>query len=68
MGIPDKLCDEIKRYYLKKNLFRTIVGRPVILCRKVLDGILYILRIGCQWGILPKTHGSGSIYSQRFQE
>jgi hypothetical protein len=30
-------------------------GRPVISFRIVLDGILYILRTGCQWKMLQKN-------------
>jgi transposase len=45
------------------------VGRPVIPYRKVLDGILYVLRTeGCQWKKLPKESGSGSTCHRRFQE
>ena len=36
--------------------------------RKVLDGILYVLRTGCQWKAVPKEFGSGSTCHQRFQE
>ena len=44
------------------------IGRPVIPFRKVLDGIVYILRTGCQWKMLPKEYGSGSTCHRRFQE
>ncbi len=43
-------------------------GRPVIPYRKVLDGIIYVLRTGYQWKMLPKEHGSGSTCHRRFQE
>ena len=29
------------------------IGRPIVPFRKVMDGILYILRTGCQWKMLP---------------
>ena len=29
---------------------------------------MFILRIGCQWKILPKEYGSGSTCHRRFQE
>src|SRR4051812_28391716 len=44
------------------------IGRPVVSFRKVLEGILYILRTGCQWKMLPKEYGSGSTCHRRFQE
>jgi len=37
------------------------VGRPIIPFRKVMDGIVYVLKTGCQWKrLVPKEHGSGS--------
>ena len=44
------------------------VGRPAIPFRKVLDGIVYVLRSGCQWKMLPKEFGSGSTCHRRFQQ
>ena len=45
------------------------VGRLIVPFRKVLDGILYVLRTGCQWKILlPKEYGSGSTCHRRFQQ
>ena len=34
----------------------------------MLDGILYVLRTGCQWKMLPKEFGSGSTCHRRFQQ
>ena len=65
--IPDKLWDEIRNILPKEKPFKT-VGRPIVPFRKVLDGILYILRTGCQWKMLPSEYGSGSTCHRRFQE
>ena len=65
--IPDELWDEIKNVLPKEKSSKT-VGRPIVPYRKVLDGILYVLRTGCQWKMLPKEHGSGSTCHRRFQE
>ena len=35
-------------------------GRPVVPFRQVLDGILHVLRTGCQWKAVPREFGSGS--------
>lgn len=43
-------------------------GHPAVAFRKVLDGILFVLRTGCQWKMLPKEYGSGSTCHRRFQE
>ena len=63
--IPDKLWDEIRNILPKEKPSKTI-GRPIVTYRKVLDGILYILRTGCQWKMLPKEYGSGSTSHRRF--
>jgi transposase len=65
--ISDNLWDEIKSIFPKEKSSKT-VGRPIVKYRKVLDGILYVLRTGCQWKMLPKEYGSGSTCHRRFQE
>ena len=65
--ISDELWDKIDDllpYEKPKN----IVGRPIIPFRKVLNGILYVLRTGCQWKMFPKEFGSGSTCHRRFQQ
>ncbi len=53
--ISDNLWDEIKSIFPKEKSSKT-VGRPIVKYRKVLDGILYVLRTGCQWKMLPKEY------------
>ena len=65
--IPDKLWDEFKKVIRKEKPPKT-VGRPIVPYRKVLDGILYVLRTGCPWKMLPKKYCSGSTCHRRFQE
>ena len=65
--IPDDLWEEIKVILPPEKPDKTI-GRPVVPFRKVLDGILYVLRTGCQWKMLPKEYGSGSTCHRRFQK
>ena len=67
LKVPDKLWDEI-RLLLPKEKSSDTVGRPVIPFRKVLDGILHVLRTGCQWKMLPQEYGSGSTCHRRFQQ
>ena len=67
LKVPGKLWDEIKNILPKEKPSKT-VGRPIAQCRKVLDGVLYILRTGCQWKMLPKEYGSGSTCHRGFQE
>jgi transposase len=65
--IPDELWDEIK-IMLPTEKPNNTTGRPIVPFRRVLDGILYVLRTGCQWKMLPKEYGSGSTCHRRFQQ
>jgi transposase len=58
-NITDLLPDEKPRY---------TVGRAMIPFRKILKGILYVLRTGCQWKMLSKEFDSGSTCHRRFQQ
>ena len=57
--IPDELWDEI-RLILPPEKPDNTIGRPAVSFRKILDGIVYVLRTGCQWKMLPKEYGFGS--------
>ena len=65
--ISDELWDNIIDLLPYEKPYKTI-GRPIIPFRKVLDGILYVLRTGCQWKMIPKEFGSGSTCHRRFQQ
>lgn len=55
------------RYRGRGKARKHIGGRPAADRRKVLAGILYILRTGCQWNALPKEFGSGKTAHRYFQ-
>jgi putative transposase len=42
-------------------------GRSIVPYRRVMNGILYKLRTGCQWQAIPNIFGSGSTCHRRFQ-
>ena len=42
-------------------------GRPRVSNRTVLNGILYVLRTGCPWKMVPHEYRSGSTCHRRFQ-
>jgi transposase len=65
--IPDRVWNKVKDILPPEKPPKT-VGRPIVRYRMVLDGILYVLRTGCQWKSLPKEYGSGSTCHRRFQE
>ena len=43
-------------------------GRPRVDDSKIMNGIFYLLRTGCQWKALPRCYGAPSTVHDRFQE
>jgi transposase len=65
--IPDILWEKIEKL-LPCYGTSTRGGRPRTDMRKVMNGVLYVLRTGCQWKMLPSEFGSGSTCHRYFQE
>ncbi len=65
--LPDYIWQKVQPLLGKEKPAGT-VGRPAISFRRVLDGILWVLRTGCQWKAVPKQLGSGSTLHRRFQQ
>jgi transposase len=65
--IPDALWAEVQPL-LPPEKPPGSTGRPVVPFRRVLDGILYVLRTGCHWKAVPPEFGSGSTCHRRFQQ
>ena len=62
------LLPELKsRYRGRGAARRNIGGRPAADRRKVMSGILYVMRTGCQWNALPRAFGSGKTAHRYFQ-
>jgi putative transposase len=57
-----------KRIARKKYKRKPGAGRKPLESRKVLAGIFYVLRTGCQWKALPKEYGAASSIHQYFME
>jgi len=64
--VPDDLWELIKPL-LPPDKPPGANGRPRVLNRTVLNGILYVLRTGCQWKMVPREYSSGSTCHLRFQ-
>lgn len=66
--IPDQLWVRIEKVLPPDKVAGT-VGRPALSNRQVANGLLHVLRTGCQWKSL-KTHwfGASSSIHARFQE
>jgi putative transposase len=65
--IPDELWQHIQSLLPKYRKSRK-GGRPRLNLRKVMDGIFYVARTGCQWKALPPEFGSASAVHDYFQE
>lgn len=65
----EPLLPKVKSRYRGRGKNRKhIGGRPSADQRKVMSGILYVLRTGCQWNALPKVpYGSGKTAHSYFQ-
>lgn len=61
--IPDRKRDPNKTYKCASGR-----GRKPLNKRRVLEGILYVLRNGCLWKAVPKEYGAASSIHQYFQE
>jgi hypothetical protein len=78
LNIPDELWNELKSIFPKEKPLKTVGGRPIIPYRKVIDGIIHVLRTEDARGrcyqkntdlVLPVTVGFSNrivlIYSKR---
>ncbi len=64
---PDELWDRVEPL-LPKYRPGKHGGRPRVDRRRIFDGILYVLRTGCQWNSAPREFGSSSTLHRYFQE
>jgi len=64
--LPERLWNQVKPLLGSEKRPGTR-GRPPVPFRQVLDGILFVLRTGCQWKAVPKGLTSGSTLHRRFQ-
>src|SRR2546428_10513767 len=64
--IPEELW-VLGKAVLPAREFLPSGGRPWIPPRQVLDGVLYVLRTGCQWKAVPAVSGSGATVDPRLQ-
>jgi transposase len=64
--IPDDLWNLIEPHLPPVKAPGT-AGRTPVPNRTVLNGVLHVLRTGCQWRMIPKEFGSKSTCHLRFQ-
>lgn len=64
---PDKLWDAIIEPLVMELDPPASTGRPRTDLRRALDGIIFVLRSGCQWNVLPKEFGDDSSVHRTLQ-
>jgi putative transposase len=64
--VPDELWERLEPV-LNELDPPAKTGRPRIAPRPALDGIIYEMRTGCQWNVLPKEFGDDSSVHRTFQ-
>lgn len=65
--IPEKLWERIEPL-LPKQKAKPRGGRPMNDPRKVMAGIIYRMKTGCQWRAIPDQFGSGQTCHRQFQK
>jgi len=66
--IPDSLWERMEPLLPKRKRRRRYPGRKPLEWRRVMDGIFYVLRTGCQWKAAPREFGFGSSLHRYFQQ
>ena len=67
--VSDELWEKIEPLLPQHTHPRELGGRPRVPDRQIMNGILFVLRTGCQWKALDETNiCSGSTAHSRFQE
>lgn len=64
--VPDELWERIEPV-LNELDPPARTGRKRIAARPALDGIIYQMRTGCQWNVLPREFGDDSSVHRTFQ-
>lgn len=64
---PDDLWNKIIEPLLMELDPPAKTGRPRTNLRRALDGIIYHLRTGCQWNVLPREFGDDSSVHRSLQ-
>ena len=64
--IPDGLWEQIQPVILKMDASKS-TGRNRVHPRRILDGIIFRMRTGCQWNRLPREMGDDSTIHRTFQ-
>jgi transposase len=66
--VSDEFWEKVEALLPKPKPRKKKAGRPPADRRKLLNGMLYVLRTGCQWKMIPKEYYAGSTTHRYFQK
>jgi len=65
--LPDSLWARIEPHLPRYRSSRR-GGRPRVVARRVMSGILYVMRTGCAWQSVPPALGSGATLHRYYRD
>jgi len=65
--VSDELWAIFAEILIRHDPLPEAIGRPRADPRRVLNGIIYVMRSGCQWNRLPEKYGSDSTVHRTMQ-
>jgi len=66
--IPDEYWERIKQHFPEEDIPEGRAGRKPVPARKILDAVLWILKTGAQWSMLPQSYPNYKTVHRRFQQ
>jgi len=66
--ISDEYWERIKQHFPEEDIPEGRAGRKPVPARKILDAVLWILKTGAQWSMLPQSYPNYKTVHRRFQQ
>jgi len=68
INIPDNYWDRIKQHFPEEDIPEGRAGRKPVPARQILDAVLWLLKTGSQWSMLPQSYPNYKTVHRRFQQ
>jgi transposase len=67
MRLTDKQWERIRKHFTKEHIADGRPERKPISTRRVLEAVLWIVKTGAQWHMLPQSYPNNKTVHRRFQ-
>ena len=67
LRLTDDQWNRIRHHFPEENRPKGQRGRPPVPARRVLEAVLWILKTGAQWNMLPQCYPNYETVHRRFQ-